>query len=100
MSISVALPGAKRIVAANIFAGPANLIDPLGVTAPTDEALVGMPIVKQCALDGSMNTVYYDTFKATAGSDVSSGTNIVSLASGAQAQCIFIRVKCDTGVGL
>lgn len=81
-----------------MFAGPANQIDPQGVTSPTDEALCGMPHVKQCALDGSMSTMYYNTHRAMAGSGVSEGQVTTAVAGGTQAQCVFVRVKTAFGV--
>lgn len=69
MSMQVALPEGKRIVSGNIFCGPSNQVDPAGITPPSDESLVGMPQVKQMSLDGSMNKVYYDTYRAMQGSE-------------------------------
>jgi hypothetical protein len=98
IQVEMALPEGQRILAANMFAGPANQVDPLGVAAPTDEALCGMPIVKQCALDGSMSKLYYNTHRAMAGSGVSEGQVTTAVAGGTQAQCVFLRVKTAFGV--
>lgn len=98
MQVEMALPEGQRIIAANIYAGPANSVDPAGVTVPSDEALVGLPVVKQCALDGSMNRVYYNCNRAMAGSGVSEGQVTTAFAGGTQAQCMLVRVKCASGV--